>query len=662
MLGMGRNSALLASVAALVLPATAHAATATLDTTTDVLTVTAAPTGSTIFVTAIVGDQIQVAVGSDTFPASVTGCTVTSGQHTLQCPDAEISTIVANGNDSSNFLVMGVGGGNTEIANGNGGIDDLFADSSEPDAAAAPDTLNGGEGNDNLAFGKGVDVVTGGGGTDTVTVKLALNDTLQHPVNVSLDGIANDGVKGGPAGNIGADIETVETGNNDDTIVGGTKAETLRGVAGNDNVTGGGGADNIDGGAGDDAIVIAGGGQAAGGADADTIDASTAPDDQTVVTGGSGNDILRGADGDQRLDGGTGSDTITGGAGKDYLIAGDAAPADLAPATLAADGLDGGAGDDFLYAGYGADDVKGGTGFDTVVAGLADPTRATAPFSPKLTISLDDAANDGPQAPAGQQIANWHADVESVVMTTDNDDTIVGSATANVIQGGPGSDTIAGGGGVDTIWGGLEPILTTPPFGVGDADGGDTIDSRDAGIDTVNCGAGADTVIGDDGDALDQCETADLAPLPGTTIKEVPVPVEVKVLVPSPPPVAPPVDRTPPVLTQGAAALRTFKGWSKRALAKSKGTTYPVSTNETATVTCAVLAKPKTTALKSAVGELVIAEGKLASGTGLRSCPVRLAAKYRKQVARLKRLRIKVIAVDAAGNRSESIATVRLIK
>ena len=399
------------------------------------------------------------------------------------------------------------------------------------------------------------------------------------------------------------------------------------------------------GGEGDDTITSTGTEQSEvddlnGDAGADTITAAGAGDIE--ANGGDGDDTIESGAGDDELRGGLGNDTLKGGAGNDDLIAGDAFPDDLGQ--VSPDSLDGGPGDDYLFPGWGADDVRGGDGDDVVDGRLDIPNATAGPFYAKLAVSLDDVANDGAQAPAGQQTGNWHSGLETVI-AGDNDDTIIGNDAPNTLIGWLGSDTITGGGGADVIYGDVNPLLFS-----GDAqDGGDTINSRDGGPDIVRCSGGSDSVVGDSIDGLDQCESTDLAPPPG------PGPI-----VPLPPGPAPAVDQTPPVTRTGAAASRTFKGWKKSDLAKSRGVSYPVTTDEPATITCEALATASGGRI-SKVGDVVIGEGKLARGTGARSCRIRIGAKYRKQVRRLKRLRVRVVATDAAGKRRESTATVRLL-
>ncbi|HYN39391.1 MAG TPA: calcium-binding protein, partial [Rhodospirillales bacterium] len=66
------------------------------------------------------------------------------------------------------------------------------------------------------------------------------------------------------------------------------------------------------------------------------------------------------------------------------------------------------------------------------------------------------------------------------VIGSDEDDTIIGSLTANRLEGAGGFDTIAGGDGDDSLFGG---------------DGNDSL-SGEAGNDSLDGGAGADRLIG----------------------------------------------------------------------------------------------------------------------------------------------------------------------
>ena len=205
------------------------------------------------------------------------------------------------------------------------------------------------------------------------------------------------------------------------------------------------------------------------------------------------------------------------------------------------------AGGDDSYAGAAslADDVAGGAGSDT-----ANYASRTAP----VTVTLDDTANDG----EANEKDNVRSDVENVIGGS-GADRLAGSAGPNRIDGGPGADVIEGGTGNDTLIGG---------------DGADRINSRNGVADTVDCGASADTVVGDSTDQISGCEDAQLAPPPGT-----PGPV---------------VDDIVPVLTAVSVSPRTFRVSARRTATSAakkrppRGTRFRYRLSHDATVTITI--------------------------------------------------------------------------
>jgi Ca2+-binding RTX toxin-like protein len=192
----------------------------------------------------------------------------------------------------------------------------------------------------------------------------------------------------------------------------------------------------------------------------DEVDCATAP--TTIVN-------ALGAD--DRIDGSalTGTNLqADGGAGGDYLLDG-----------AGNDTLSGGPGGDVWIAGRGADVFAGGDGDDTV-----DYSGRTAP----VTITLDGAADDG----EGGEGDNTGADTEGGFGGAGND-RIVGNALGDRLNGGPGDDAIAGGAAEDRVEG---------------AEGNDVIDTRDGRFDSIDCGAGIDTLYADAGDSAVNCEVA----------------------------------------------------------------------------------------------------------------------------------------------------------
>jgi Putative metal-binding motif/RTX calcium-binding nonapeptide repeat (4 copies) len=176
--------------------------------------------------------------------------------------------------------------------------------------------------------------------------------------------------------------------------------------------------------------------------------------------GGAGNDFqMWGSERDDIIDGGPGDDELDGFFGDDTLT--------------------GGAGDDHLEGGAETDDISGGTGFDTVdFAGLG----ALGVF-----VTLDDLPGDG----APGQLDNIHSDVEDIDGTGEND-VITGGPGNNIIFGGGGGDQLDGAGGADIINGG---------------DDNDAITSRDGLAELIDCGDGIDSVVADDIDVTDGCES-----------------------------------------------------------------------------------------------------------------------------------------------------------
>ena len=235
----------------------------------------------------------------------------------------------------------------------------------------------------------------------------------------------------------------------DDTMTGSPAGETLSGVGGNDTLLGGAGDDdfypddpssagndNVDGGAGTSDRVIY----------------YSAPE--------KGARVDLGAAGQQ--DSGYGLDTIAsveraiGGNGPDTLIGTDASNT-----------LNGSYGDDVIIGRGGDDFLDGSFDLDTVSYELPPAGSASG-----VTVDL---SNQGVGPPDSSGAAG-----EDQLDAFEN---VTGSPFADVLTGDDNANVFRGLGGVDT--------LST-------AGGDDTLDVRDAGADTANCGAGADTVRRDE--------------------------------------------------------------------------------------------------------------------------------------------------------------------
>jgi Ca2+-binding RTX toxin-like protein len=181
------------------------------------------------------------------------------------------------------------GGNQNDQLRGGAGNDKLLGGTQDDD-------LNGGGGNDSLDGGSEDDSLDGGVGADSMIgntgVDFATYADQTGPVNITLDGLANDGgVPDSFADNVSTDVENVKGGSGADTITGSTLDNELTGNAGNDTLDGGAGNDKISGSAGDDRLL-----------------------------GNVGNDKIFGGDGRDNMVGASGNDKITGNAGVDFFL------------------------------------------------------------------------------------------------------------------------------------------------------------------------------------------------------------------------------------------------------------------------------------------------------------------------------------------------------
>jgi Ca2+-binding RTX toxin-like protein len=201
-----------------------------------------------------------------------------------------------------------------------------------------------------------------------------------------------------------------------------------------------------------------------------------------TMTGGDGNDTVTGGAGNDSLDGGAGADVLTGGAGNDLLNGG-----------TDNNGMFGGDGNDTLKAGLGSDVYDGGAGVD-----LAD---YSARFR-AVSITLDDAANDGElitKTVLGlpknvNEADNVKSNVENVTTGTGDDSIIAGTSNVdNVFDGGAGNDKLRGRNGNDRLLGGDGSDILV---GAGQ---NDSLFGQ-GGNDILDGGAGDDELAGNDGD------------------------------------------------------------------------------------------------------------------------------------------------------------------
>jgi Ca2+-binding RTX toxin-like protein len=162
-----------------------------------------------------------------------------SGSDTADFSDRGVPVTVdlGAGTDSDGDRI----GGDVENATGGAGNDVLVG-------SRGANVLDGGPGDDVLDGGAGADRLVGGPGTDTADYS-----HRSRPVNVTLDGDANDG-ESGESDLVGPDVENVTGGSAGDRLIGGPGANRLDGGPGDDSIVGDAGSDLLLGGAGNDTV------------------------------------------------------------------------------------------------------------------------------------------------------------------------------------------------------------------------------------------------------------------------------------------------------------------------------------------------------------------------------------------------------------------------
>jgi predicted lipoprotein with Yx(FWY)xxD motif len=119
------------------------------------------------------------------------------------------------------------------------------------------------------------------------------------------------------------------------------------------------------------------------------------------------------------------------------------------------------------------------------------------------------------------------------------------------------------------------------------------------------------------------------------------------------PVVLPAVDKTAPV-----ASVAVAKRLSLRTLLR-KGLVVRLASNERAAFDVELAAAAKSARLAQ-VGDLIVSAKTVALGSGARNLRLTIAKKFRKALTVKSRLRLKVVATDAAGNRKVSSVVIRL--
>jgi hypothetical protein len=235
--------ALLACAAPLAAAPTAEASTASVDTSTQTLSYIADPGESNLLRLMRTPAGYQLQDLGVVFPKGASPECSGAGPYRVDCSQAVRFLWVELGDKgdsvnlaSSDPATIHGGGGDDRLAGDRGG-DRIYGEAGDDilDAERTP--------------GQAPDILSGGAGTDAVDY-----GARTHPVDVMLDGAANDG-EAGEHDTVQADVEDVFGGQSGDRIVGDAGPNTLLGGPGNDRLEGAGGRDRLDGGAGDDTIM-----------------------------------------------------------------------------------------------------------------------------------------------------------------------------------------------------------------------------------------------------------------------------------------------------------------------------------------------------------------------------------------------------------------------
>ena len=268
-------------------------------------------------------------------------------------------------------------------------------------------TILGMAGDDSIILRGGNNYIDGGSGTDTVSYY------YENGVTVALS--AGAGTATSSTGTTGTytdaliNIENITGSNNSnstlakDTITGDANVNTILGMAGDDTLDGGGGADYIDGGSDNDLLY--------GGTGADTI------------YGGAGNDNIYGNT-NTAVDSAGVKNTLYGGSGYDTLhgdLSGDIIYGDSSAGARSGEG-------DWLY-------------YDLVTS-----SGVHVDLSAMTAIGWNGTAD----------IAGTNDTIGGIdnVYGSNQADYLVGTTSIETINGSGGNDTIVGNGGADSLYGG----------------------------------------------------------------------------------------------------------------------------------------------------------------------------------------------------------------
>jgi hypothetical protein len=229
------------------------------------------------------------------------------------------------------------------------------------------------------------------------------------------------------------------------------------------------------------------------------------------VTGSDHADTIVGSGDPDRISGLDGGDRISGGAGDDEIYA-------EARDGIGRDAVDGGSGSDLIGSYAGADDLRGGRGNDFIEAYGAGPATVLGERGADQVLqSISATTGAGSAGGAGRDVVSLYGDEleGNSPRTTFTVDLRDGTTTADLARPARGTIgsyeeyrlignlrwTFYGSADADRVWTITGGELRAWTYG-----GDDWVDASDL-ADTINAGAGSDTVQGRKGD--DVCRRAE---------------------------------------------------------------------------------------------------------------------------------------------------------
>ena len=328
------------------------------------------------------------------------------------------------------------------------------------------DLLQGEGGDDFIATGGLVDVDTlsGGSGTDTLSL-------LFSPPGAAVDLAAGTlHFTGGATSSIDG-FEVVFATAGGDTLLGDAADEAFSGLDGNDSIDGRGGDDTI-----------------AGGFATNTLQ------------GGAGNDLILVDSSTDQVDGGSGQDTVSW-ADLQFGLFGDYEPVLLGVWWLSgANGRNSVAGaealiltthDDSIFDDEGIDLlISGNGGSDRIDAGLGFDVIDYRWTGDAVTLYLDGIAT-ATHGAATDTLLGFEGAIGG-----GGADTFQGTIFGNLLDGGAGADSITGNGGLDTLRGGAGNDTLAGDALTALSEGGEGADLLTGGGADMRGGSGNDTLIG----------------------------------------------------------------------------------------------------------------------------------------------------------------------